>query len=390
VREKLLADSDAALRLAALLAFRRAGPPTEPLLRTTLADADEAVRRLALQWAGEAEFRAVSAAVDAAIARPDLSAPLFATWLATREILDAPPPAPGAPRPRGFAIKREPDARLLARVLGDGARSVPVRLLALRALGGLAPALAAETALPLARAADRALRIEAIRALGAHDTPAGRATLIALASTATEPPALRAEAVAALSAGAADVLSPLLDDPAPAVRTQAARTLRRLPPPAAPPPAPNATAEWLRLLATGGDAAAGARVFFATTSTCVSCHRVDGRGGAVGPDLSVLARTATREQIVRSLIEPSAEIAPQFQGWEVKTKKGEVFTGLQGHWRNAGAATLILHDGREAKWGPGEVVSLRAMTESMMPEGLAALLSVEELRDLVAWLAERR
>ena len=131
-------------------------------------------------------------------------------------------------------------------------------------------------------------------------------------------------------------------------------------------------------------------MFNSPGSTCKACHRIDGRGGMIGPDLSVIARSTPRAQIIRSIVSPSAEIAPQFQGWEVKTRDGAMFAGLQGHWRTAGGATLILHDGTERKWEADAVVSLRPMEESLMPAGLVNLFSIEELRDLVAYLESRR
>ena len=82
---------------------------------------------------------------------------------------------------------------------------------------------------------------------------------------------------------------------------------------------------------------------------------------------------------------PSEEIAPQFQGWEVRTKSGDVLTGLQGHWRG-NAASLVMLDGSERRVSESELVSLEPMRRSLMPEGLAALFSVEELRDLAAFL----
>jgi putative heme-binding domain-containing protein len=178
------------------------------------------------------------------------------------------------------------------------------------------------------------------------------------------------------------------------VRTQAARTLRRETAVNSAThvaaPSPDDAAAWVKRLASGGDAEAGERVFFALTSTCAQCHRVNGRGGAVGPDLSLIARTVSREQLIRSIVTPSEEISPRFQGWEIKTTSGEVLTGLQGHWRTGGAATLITLDGRTIKIGPGQVASFQAMQTSLMPERLAALFSVHELRDLVAYLASRK
>jgi hypothetical protein len=48
---------------------------------------------------------------------------------------------------------------------------------------------------------------------------------------------------------------------------------------------------------------------------------------------------------------------------------------------------LVTLDGRERRIPAGQVVSFEAMHQSLMPEGLAALFSVEELRDVVAFLS---
>lgn len=180
----------------------------------------------------------------------------------------------------------------------------------------------------------------------------------------------------------------MLNDPDSAVKTQAARTLRVDQSQDPNRPAPGAAADWTKFLARGGSPDAGERVFIAVTSACVQCHRVNGRGGNIGPDLSVIARTANREQLIRSIVVPSEAIAPQFQGWEVKKNNGEVLTGLQGHLCTDGGATLLMFDGTETRLKGEEVASFRAMNASLMPEGLAAMVSVEELRDLVAYLEQ--
>jgi hypothetical protein len=42
-----------------------------------------------------------------------------------------------------------------------------------------------------------------------------------------------------------------------------------------------------------GNARRGALVFRAATSACLSCHKVGGQGGTVGPDLSTIGKTST-------------------------------------------------------------------------------------------------
>lgn len=387
-----LASDDAALRLGALLALRRAGvSDVAALVRPRLQDADEQVCRMALIWAGEKELRELLPEIDAVGSRGDLTPRLFETWLATMQILQTPPLAAGGKPPRAFSIKRELNPALLERMIGDPKRSAAVRSFALRRLEGTNNPVPRARLIELARSGVPALRVEAIRMLARLNEPAALDVFREIVGQRQQPSTVRAEAVLALGPGAADALRPLLQDPDAIVRTQAARTLRMAEDAATAsrPAAPDADG-WVRALARGGDPAAGERVFFAMTSTCAQCHRVNGRGGTLGPDLSLIARTATREQIIRSIVSPSEDVAPQFQGWEAKLKNGEVITGLQGHWRTGGGATMILLDGKERRFTDKELADFGAMTQSLMPEGLAALFSVSELLDLVAFLEQCR
>jgi putative heme-binding domain-containing protein len=104
-----------------------------------------------------------------------------------------------------------------------------------------------------------------------------------------------------------------------------------------------------------------------------------------GPDLSVIARTADRQQLIESIVAPSRSIAPEMQGWIVITHSGTSVSGRQID-QEANSIQLIMTDGREhdiprdtiASWGPLKV--------SLMPENLAAGMAVEEFRDLLAYL----
>src|SRR5262249_55731330 len=54
---------------------------------------------------------------------------------------------------------------------------------------------------------------------------------------------------------------------------------------------PKGTPAWEERLQSGGDAEAGRRIFFHSRSAgCYKCHTVQGRGGRIGPDLSLVAR----------------------------------------------------------------------------------------------------
>ena len=118
---------------------------------------------------------------------------------------------------------------------------------------------------------------------------------------------------------------------------------------------PDSVEGWQKLLASGGDVEAGRRVFFSSNSACNTCHVAEGRGGVLGtgfstmpfgPDLSVIGRTANRQQIIESIVAPSRNIAPEMQGWMVRKKSGEVLTGRQID-QEARNIQLILLDGKE-------------------------------------------
>jgi quinoprotein glucose dehydrogenase len=69
-----------------------------------------------------------------------------------------------------------------------------------------------------------------------------------------------------------------------------------------------------RVALLGGNAERGRRVFFERTEvSCVRCHKVDGVGGEVGLDLSLIGKQKERLYLLESLIEPNRSIAENFR-----------------------------------------------------------------------------
>jgi putative membrane-bound dehydrogenase-like protein len=392
-----LDNADARLRLGAILALRRAGvPDPTSILKARLADSDPLVRQMALMWTGEKVLSALRSEVEASAGLPGLTPRLFETWLATTTILESDVAKLYAEGTPGMRIKRPVPPALIERIVHDDQRPTALRALALPRLTDLTDEKNNALLVRFATTTEPTLQIEALRQLStsAHaDTPA---LLRRLALDRVQDAQVRAEALQSLGARADARLASLLDDPDETVRTQAARSLRFASGDAAlqqkvaarlgAAARPESLEDWQKLLATGGDVSAGRRVFFSPVAACVNCHRLDTRGAMIGPDLSVVGRTANRAQLVHSIVKPSDDIAPQFQGWEVKKKDGETITGLQGHLRTGGAVSIISLDGREILIPGKDVAEFGALPASLMPEGLHTLLSVEEFRDLVAYL----
>jgi putative heme-binding domain-containing protein len=129
----------------------------------------------------------------------------------------------------------------------------------------------------------------------------------------------------------------------------------------------------------------GRRLFFNTkVATCAACHRHSGRGNVVGPDLTFVAQQGDRAAILRSILEPSREVAPQFYPSLVKLKDGTEFMGIL----LRSSSTEVFRDltGKEKSFPQTDIVSRTELKTSLMPPGLVMTLTDEELRDLLAFL----
>jgi putative heme-binding domain-containing protein len=144
---------------------------------------------------------------------------------------------------------------------------------------------------------------------------------------------------------------------------------------------------WLKQIEGNADATAGERVFFHPRGPgCYRCHEVEGRGGRVGPDLSRLARGMDRRRLVQSILQPSAEIAPQFVPWSVARTNGTVFTGILLVESQDGMQTYADAEGRSILVKSSDIEDRKPQATSIMPDNVARTLTVQEFRDLVAFL----
>ena len=135
-----------------------------------------------------------------------------------------------------------------------------------------------------------------------------------------------------------------------------------------------------------GDPARGEAVFRRKELTCLKCHAIAGAGGQVGPALASIGASAPVDYLVESILEPSKAIKEGYQTLVVATKEGKLFTGIK---IRETKTDLILRDAEDRE----VAVPLRSIEEktdgrSLMPEGLADLLTRAELVDLVRFLSE--
>ncbi len=127
----------------------------------------------------------------------------------------------------------------------------------------------------------------------------------------------------------------------------------------------------------------------AKKGNCVSCHRMEGSGGAVGPDLTRVWQTVSFDKRVESILEPSKEIKEGYNTVKVSTKDGRVSVGLLVS-SNADAVVLRDAQAREIRIPAAEIEEKANDPVSLMPAGVVGHLSFAELADLLAFLGDQK
>ncbi len=118
---------------------------------------------------------------------------------------------------------------------------------------------------------------------------------------------------------------------------------------------------------------------------CVKCHKVAGQGGSVGPDLSGVGAKYRREELIESVLYPSAKIFSGYEPVVVATVDGRVLTGIVKSDDDSG---LVLQDAddKSVTIAKDDIDERRTSDVSLMPNGLAEGLSKEDFADLISYL----
>lgn len=144
--------------------------------------------------------------------------------------------------------------------------------------------------------------------------------------------------------------------------------------------------ETYKAAATGtGDPHAGEKAF---KKVCAACHRIDGQGHEVGPDISDV-RNKTREQLLFDILDPNGAVEPRWTDYSVATVDGRVLNGLLVS-QTEEAIVLRRSEGKEDVIPRADIEMLRATGKSIMPEGIEKDLSVQEITDLLSFLKDRK
>jgi putative heme-binding domain-containing protein len=166
-----------------------------------------------------------------------------------------------------------------------------------------------------------------------------------------------------------------------------------MPPSQAPDAEIRALIAYLRSISTAtasavspGDRMAGEQTFW---TSCGGCHRVGNRGGRLGPDLSQVASSLSRDALVGAIREPSETIATGYDGVTLVTRDGQRIQGVR---KAEDAFSIQIMDTNERLRGfvKTDLRDVAHETRSLMPVFAADRLSDAALDDLVAYLSTLR
>jgi putative heme-binding domain-containing protein len=126
-------------------------------------------------------------------------------------------------------------------------------------------------------------------------------------------------------------------------------------------------------------------------ASCVACHKLNGVGNEFGPDLAQLDPKLTHEEILTEVLTPSKKINEKFQPYTFVLENGKIVTGLI--LEETPQAVKVIENplvSKEPTTIPKSSIEEQVKSPvSIMPQGLLDKLTVEEILDLVAYLAAR-
>lgn len=138
-------------------------------------------------------------------------------------------------------------------------------------------------------------------------------------------------------------------------------------------------------LQLAGDAAKGKTIF---TTLCSSCHQYAELGMEVGPNLTEINRKS-KESLLHDILDPNAAADTRYLNYQVRAKDGNIYAGMI-HQESDTQVTLRSIGGVEKTLQKKDIENMVSLGISLMPEGLEAGMSTQDMADLLAFLQGRR
>ena len=215
---------------------------------------------------------------------------------------------------------------------------------------------------------DFALRKQAVRALAQVQSGAG--ALLDLADDNKLPAELSLTASSALNSARW-----------PDIKARAVKILPPLQGQNAAPLPPIA-----ELVKRKGDPLNGSAVFRRDAVGCIKCHQINGEGIEFGPNLSEIGAKLGKDALYEAILDPSAGISFGFEGWQLALKNSDDASGLVVN-ETPDELALKSVGGIVTRYRKSDIASRTQQKVSIMPAGLQQTMSLQELADVVEYLA---
>jgi putative heme-binding domain-containing protein len=123
-------------------------------------------------------------------------------------------------------------------------------------------------------------------------------------------------------------------------------------------------------------------------SLCISCHSMNGEGGATGPELTQIGSRFTVGAIGEAIINPSGTIGDRYQYSNYHMKNGSVITGIEVDQDDENIEVSISAYAVDVttKVRKDRLESIKLSKVSPMPAGLVDRLNEQEITDLIAYM----
>jgi putative membrane-bound dehydrogenase-like protein len=130
-----------------------------------------------------------------------------------------------------------------------------------------------------------------------------------------------------------------------------------------------------------GDPNRGRQVF---ERVCAKCHKLNGVGHEVGPDLATI-RNRPPQLILPDILMPNKSIAQNYESYVIETRSGGIVEGVIGP-QTANTITLRHEDGKQDVIQREDIKNIYMTNLSAMPDDLDKQISVDQMADLLKFL----
>jgi len=130
-----------------------------------------------------------------------------------------------------------------------------------------------------------------------------------------------------------------------------------------------------------GDPVHGKAIF---TATCAPCHRLEGVGHEIGPNLAAMANRGA-EAVLVNVLDPNREVTPQYVDYVIETTDGRTLNGMLAA-ETATSITLKRAEDASDTVLRAQIKRMRSGQVSIMPEGLEQQLDVQGMADLISYM----